>query len=322
VRSGQPSKTAFLDKLCIHQTDIVKKLKGINAIGAYLIRTKGLTILWDPTYFTRLWCVFEVAVFLRLNPYGTIDFVPITYGCVQLCGHAFTCFVVAYRIIFGDKFGLTAFFHFIMNFVIELFLRWHRNEMKRIPEFVSKFEAKKANCFSEDDRAFVENTIESLYGSLSNFDSVVQTRMVETVRNAVHSRRSDVIFGLEVLYPYYAHFLVFFVLCEIPYFGGASGVIRLRLVLYGLSLCCRQLSDLIIFFGAIDLIPDNGRPFSILFSGIVHCVLHILASLMYQYLVINQFSGSSAFSAVTDIETYVNVGGFIIVGFCWFCWAK
>jgi len=95
-------KTAFLDKLCIHQTDPIKKQKGINAIGAFLIKSERVTILWDKTYFTRLWCVFEVAVFRRLNPGAIIEFIPITLGNLEFYGHlaiCMACMVLNYDLV-------------------------------------------------------------------------------------------------------------------------------------------------------------------------------------------------------------------------------
>ena len=54
----------FLDKLCIHQTEPVLKQQGIDGIGGFLRSARTMLILWSPEYFTRLWCCFEVAVFI------------------------------------------------------------------------------------------------------------------------------------------------------------------------------------------------------------------------------------------------------------------
>ena len=56
-------KGCFLDKLCIHQTDVGLKKQGIRSIGLFLRRSDQMFILWSPEYFTRLWCCFEVAAF-------------------------------------------------------------------------------------------------------------------------------------------------------------------------------------------------------------------------------------------------------------------
>eukprot|EP00440_Ansanella_granifera_P023166 gb/GFBE01025156.1/.p1 GENE.gb/GFBE01025156.1/~~gb/GFBE01025156.1/.p1 ORF type:complete len:615 (+),score=87.78 gb/GFBE01025156.1/:1-1845(+) len=55
----------FIDKLCIDQQNDAKKQKGIDGIGARLRNSDQMLVLWDPTYFTRLWCCFEFALFLH-----------------------------------------------------------------------------------------------------------------------------------------------------------------------------------------------------------------------------------------------------------------
>ncbi|CAE8707672.1 unnamed protein product, partial [Polarella glacialis] len=55
----------FLDCLCINQSDAALKQAGIDSIGAYLRNSDSMLVLWSPGYFTRLWCCFELAVFLE-----------------------------------------------------------------------------------------------------------------------------------------------------------------------------------------------------------------------------------------------------------------
>ncbi|CAE8617013.1 unnamed protein product [Polarella glacialis] len=55
----------FLDCLCINQTDAELKQTGIDSIGAYLRNSDSMLVLWAPAYFTRLWCCFELAVFME-----------------------------------------------------------------------------------------------------------------------------------------------------------------------------------------------------------------------------------------------------------------
>ncbi|CAE8628530.1 unnamed protein product [Polarella glacialis] len=55
----------FLDCLCINQNDAELKQVGIDSIGAYLRNSDSMLVLWSPEYFTRLWCCFELAVFLE-----------------------------------------------------------------------------------------------------------------------------------------------------------------------------------------------------------------------------------------------------------------
>ena len=60
----------FVDKCCINQTDPVLKRRGIEALGGFLARSEVLLILWSPDYFKRLWCAYEVAVYMSLKKDG------------------------------------------------------------------------------------------------------------------------------------------------------------------------------------------------------------------------------------------------------------
>ncbi|OLP90861.1 RCC1 and BTB domain-containing protein 2 [Symbiodinium microadriaticum] len=61
------SPLVFLDKLCISQTDPVKKEQGILGLGGFLRVSQRLIVLWSPRYFSRLWCTYELVTYLRLN---------------------------------------------------------------------------------------------------------------------------------------------------------------------------------------------------------------------------------------------------------------
>ncbi|CAJ1419077.1 unnamed protein product [Effrenium voratum] len=59
------SASIFLDRICIHQSDPRLKMEGVMSIGAFLKRSERMLVLWDASYMQRLWCVFEVAAFLK-----------------------------------------------------------------------------------------------------------------------------------------------------------------------------------------------------------------------------------------------------------------
>lgn len=64
-------KKAFLDIACINQTDDLIKAEGLVSMGAFLKRSETLFVLWDVTYVSRLWCLFELAAFLHSKGLGT-----------------------------------------------------------------------------------------------------------------------------------------------------------------------------------------------------------------------------------------------------------
>ena len=64
---GVCKRVYFIDGMCIDQCDS-EKLLGIRSIGGFLSISSQFVALWDEQYFTRLWCVYELAVYRALNP--------------------------------------------------------------------------------------------------------------------------------------------------------------------------------------------------------------------------------------------------------------
>lgn len=60
--------STFLDRMCINQSNTQLKSEGVASIGAFLRMSETMLVLWDVTYVKRLWCLFEVAAFIRSRP--------------------------------------------------------------------------------------------------------------------------------------------------------------------------------------------------------------------------------------------------------------
>lgn len=70
----------FMDKLCISQKDEQLKERGILGLASFLDRSECLTILWSSRYFSRIWCTFEVAAFLRNEQKRHIRIIPVSFA--------------------------------------------------------------------------------------------------------------------------------------------------------------------------------------------------------------------------------------------------
>eukprot|EP00438_Fugacium_kawagutii_P020609 Skav206470 [mRNA] locus=scaffold1672:114166:115818:+ [translate_table: standard] len=55
-------KLFWFDQLCIDQEDLLLKAQCLQAIPAFVAHSKKMIILFDETYFGRLWCIYELAV--------------------------------------------------------------------------------------------------------------------------------------------------------------------------------------------------------------------------------------------------------------------
>ena len=64
----RPQSYVFLDRICISQNDNELKTQAIFSLAGLLKSSDSMLILWDPTWTERLWCLFELAAFLKSNP--------------------------------------------------------------------------------------------------------------------------------------------------------------------------------------------------------------------------------------------------------------
>ncbi|CAJ1460016.1 unnamed protein product [Effrenium voratum] len=80
----RPCELVFLDRLCINQRDVKQKMEGVLNIGACLKRSEKLMIIWDSSYCYRLWCIFELAAFLRTHETPDMLVQPLSVAVLSL----------------------------------------------------------------------------------------------------------------------------------------------------------------------------------------------------------------------------------------------
>ena len=52
------SRCFWFDRICVDQQNASLKLQTIQAIPGFVAQSKKMLVLWDDTYFERLWCSF------------------------------------------------------------------------------------------------------------------------------------------------------------------------------------------------------------------------------------------------------------------------
>ncbi|CAJ1422087.1 unnamed protein product [Effrenium voratum] len=58
-------RIVWVDLLCIHQTDLKLKQMGLMSFGGVIKSAKGMLVVWDETWVERLWCIYELAAFMK-----------------------------------------------------------------------------------------------------------------------------------------------------------------------------------------------------------------------------------------------------------------
>jgi len=69
----------FVDKTCIHQTDLVLKEQGIQSLGHFLVSSDKMIILYSDRYFKQIWTVYEFACFLCNSSSGQCVLLPVFF---------------------------------------------------------------------------------------------------------------------------------------------------------------------------------------------------------------------------------------------------
>jgi hypothetical protein len=199
----QARSLIFLDKVCIHQTDPVKKRKGIDGLGGFLRCSSQMVIFWDGTYFDRLWCTFELAAFTYLNgKVADIPFVPVMRGAAMLTVVMFS--TIFYAVSITPWLQQANIIVAIINGLLLLIIglvgtnvgRHYARDLRNMRDQIQGFKLKQANCtccewnhinpFTNEpmqcDRVVVEDAVKEWFpGGLSEFDQHVRDDMYQKI---------------------------------------------------------------------------------------------------------------------------------------------
>eukprot|EP00439_Symbiodinium_sp_Y106_P050716 s589_g6.t1 len=185
------SDMAFVDCTCVHQVDQVLMQQGINNIGGFLAAAKELRVLWSSTYLSRLWCVFELAAYRKVNPTGKITLSPlfikrITFQ-IFLWLEALTAGFWYSRVVRSGRMELSGFVLFALLVLgclaIPLIhsLRHSYLSKKILISSLDSFDVRKVECLVDSDRLRIHAAIVSWYGSLDAFSEYVRGPFREDV---------------------------------------------------------------------------------------------------------------------------------------------
>lgn len=187
----------FLDCMCIHQTDLVKKTAGIHSLGGFIIMSERLYVMWDSQYFSRLWCMYELAVFKALHPNkNNVSILPLRQAvAILILIPAFTAGFLAYIILFPlvASGGIYTFYAAAFAASTLVFTGAcvagcdFAEQLVLLEKQLSDFDVRTAECFAPEDRKEILSKIEYMFltDGLDEFNSTVRNELKHDLLNEV-----------------------------------------------------------------------------------------------------------------------------------------
>mmetsp|Transcript_61400 Transcript_61400/g.95323 ORF Transcript_61400/g.95323 Transcript_61400/m.95323 type:complete len:401 (+) Transcript_61400:2-1204(+) len=208
----------WLDKLCIHQTNLDIMGSGVSALPEFVHKSTRMLVLWSENYFERLWCNAELATFIATHDgVDGIDIVPLWlapwilttiimdlisaslstyfYFLAPILISKLECLGQAGSIIVGNTFAIGIVFGlgYIPSVIPNWFLFRTKADMHELlQKQVSSFSFADAKCSVESDRAIVHNLVSQLYAEhgrcpIQAFDRHINTVLRDDMRTQIGS---------------------------------------------------------------------------------------------------------------------------------------
>ena len=185
-------RVCFLDRCCIDQVDADEKLKGIRQIPLTLAHTRQLVVLLSDSYFTRLWCCYELAVFRSgMRPGNRIDIIPLRVVSLTVLMLLFDLVsVVLFRSGIRSSMSqdddlkftiISAVFSSSVAVLAYAFSFWWYQDRERFKAELASFSLANAKCTDESDRAILAADIGRRFNGVENFEKYVTTELLAEV---------------------------------------------------------------------------------------------------------------------------------------------
>lgn len=204
----RPRRDVFVDKLCIHQTDDKLKVEGVMNMCAFLKHSESMLVCWDRTYAHRLWCILEMAAFLKTHEnLDGLTIRPVSWGPTAIALFVgYSTGVVTYMAFFEYliQLGLSETqlwtrisivmclpFLLIFPFVLHAYRKQMR-AIEEVQEQLQRFDFKRdpeCHCCSVKhvhpvtgkpmlcDHQVIRECVTTWFGSVAEFETVVRERV-------------------------------------------------------------------------------------------------------------------------------------------------
>ncbi|CAE6935694.1 GIP [Symbiodinium microadriaticum] len=188
--------TGFIDVTCINQVDKRLMERGVFSIAGFLGLAEELRILWSAPYLSRLWCVFELAAYKKVNPSGKVAFRPLflerVVALTMVAQYGVCLLLLVARDVFGP--GVVTF---VASFAIWILpnsmcvygLRMSFREKYQLLLQLESFDLDQVGCSQKFDRDFIHAAITKWYGHKDIFASYVRRDLKQEFAKTLSATR-------------------------------------------------------------------------------------------------------------------------------------
>ena len=217
----------FLDRICISQQDNDLKAQAIFSLAGLLKKSEVMLILWDPTWTERLWCLFELAAFLKSKKVASgkqaLIARPIFFGPISIAIFIFftaVCIPLTTAplsdMFFGQLFsiGPGVLVGLVVGYPTILTLRNYFQNLDIMKQQLLKisFDTSKSACCDQGhqsasghpilcDRKVVKECVNIWFGSQETFEQHVRSEVLEILTLSLQERVFTMTWVLAVTSP-------------------------------------------------------------------------------------------------------------------------
>lgn len=192
---GSRGVSTFLDKVCVHQADPERKQAGICAFAHFIAKSERVLCLWSPGYFTRLWCMLEMAAMFASSKQAALPLVvlplklyKLEYGLLLFL--ALACAAASAKNLLGQVIpaaGAAGLLCVLAFMSLAHAARRYVRDRVELDARLRAFSVDNVACASEEDRAMVTGALQSWFGEPDAFNELVRTRVRAHVAAAIGS---------------------------------------------------------------------------------------------------------------------------------------
>eukprot|EP00438_Fugacium_kawagutii_P023952 Skav213222 [mRNA] locus=scaffold369:119199:120668:+ [translate_table: standard] len=202
----------FFDRICISNNSKLKA-EAIVSLAGLLTKSDSMLILWDPTWTERLWCLFELAAFLKCkqNSRKTLLVRPVLLGPVSISLFlSYIAFIVPFLTVPLQPEGLSTFLYPILSglllgvlagyFAVST-LRGYFRDLERMEQQLLSISFDRARCTCCDqnhvsplgsamicDRKIVNKCVRRWFGSQQNFEETLRSEVLDILARDLNDR--------------------------------------------------------------------------------------------------------------------------------------